>query len=278
MDFHPTNSYGFTKLGHWAGRVKNRMGKRRDPDDLTTKAEHWQTLSADSHPGNDSGNMRHERKVLQTVTDFLNHRKKEDKPFFFVAGFSSPHFPLTVPQEYYDKYKGKIPMPEIPQGYLASQPLNYKHLRAAFDFDDIPPDVTRKGRELYYAFVDWFDNEIIGKLLKVLKQTNFVDNTVIIYSTDHGENMGEHGLWWKNAMYDSATHIPLIISWPTKWKKEQRRTGACSLLGLLISGVSRILAEFLLTRSKISFRAVTDFGLRLMVSIVSIRHFVQLSV
>jgi choline-sulfatase len=56
---------------------------------------------------------------------------------------------------------------------------------------------------------------------------------VVIYTTDHGENMGEHGLWWKNCMYQNASRIPLIVSWPARWKGGQRRTAACSLVDVV---------------------------------------------
>jgi choline-sulfatase len=56
---------------------------------------------------------------------------------------------------------------------------------------------------------------------------------VVIYTTDHGENIGEHGLWWKNALYDQAARVPLIVSYPARWPGGQRRAGACSLVDVV---------------------------------------------
>jgi len=86
---------------------------------------------------------------------------------------------------------------------------------------------VRKGRELYYGLTQWIDEEV-GKVLKALAGSEVADNTVVIYTTDHGENMGEHGLWWKNCMYQNASRVPLIINWPARWKGGQRRTKTCS--------------------------------------------------
>jgi choline-sulfatase len=139
---------------------------------------------------------------------------------------------LTVPQEYWDHYKGKVPLPVIPAGHLESLPRNYKHLRIGFNVEDTPDDVVRKGRELYYGLTEWLDNEV-GKVLTALARSAAADNTVVIYTTDHGENMGEHGLWWKNALYEHAAHVPLIVSWPARWQGGRRRAGACSLVDVV---------------------------------------------
>jgi len=78
----------------------------------------------------------------------------------------------------------------------------------------------------------WLDEQI-GKVLAAMEKTGLGDNTVVIYTTDHGENMGEHGLWWKNCMYQHAARVPLIVSWPARWKGGQRRTEACSLVDVV---------------------------------------------
>jgi choline-sulfatase len=76
------------------------------------------------------------------------------------------------------------------------------------------------------------DNEI-GKVLETLESSEAAENTVVVYTTDHGENLGEHGLWWKNCMYQTASRVPLIVSWPARWSGGQRRTKACSLVDLV---------------------------------------------
>jgi len=170
--------------------------------------------------------------VTAATVEFLRDRRASDQPFFLLAGYLAPHFPLVVPQEYWDRYKGKVPMPVLPAGHLESLPRNYKHLRIGFNVEDAPDDVVRKGRELYYGLTQWLDDEI-GKVLASLAGSAVADNTVVIYTTDHGENMGEHGLWWKNALYEHAARVPLIVSWPARWQGGRRRLGACSLVDLV---------------------------------------------
>jgi choline-sulfatase len=95
----------------------------------------------------------------------------------------------------------------------------------------VPDEVVRKSRELYYGLTEWLDEQV-GTVLQALAQSAFAADTVVVYTTDHGENLGEHGLWWKNCMYEHATRVPLIVRWPKRWRGGQRRSGACSLVDL----------------------------------------------
>ncbi|GAB6165930.1 choline-sulfatase [Thermostilla marina] len=163
---------------------------------------------------------------------FLRERPRDATPFFLVVGFSAPHYPLIAPAEYLEHFKDRIPPPEIPPGYLAALPLNYKHLRNERILERVPPETVKLAREAYYARVEWIDHQI-GEVLNTLRTSPFAENTVVIYTADHGENMGEHGLWWKNCLYDTAARVPLIISWPARWPGGQRRAGACASVDLV---------------------------------------------
>ena len=237
MHYDRTRRYGFTEIGgNMNNSDKTGKGGRRAADNLTPK-DGISGRFDQFYTAEDSSVLNHDRKVTAGTVEFLKKRKVSDKPFFLVAGYLAPHFPLIVPQRYWQSYEGKVPMPRIPAGHLESQPLNYKHLRIAFNVEDVPDEIVRKGRELYYGLTQWLDDEI-GKVLKVLEDSEVADDTVVIYTTDHGENIGEHGLWWKNCMYEHASRVPLIVSWPARWKGGQRRTQACSVVD-----VNRTIAE-----------------------------------
>jgi choline-sulfatase len=232
MHYDRTRRYGFTEIGvNVNTNNKSGGGKRRRANDLEPKPGISGRFKR-FRPGDKSGILTRDRKVTAATIEFLENRKASDKPFFLFAGYVAPHFPLIVPEEYWEQYKGKVPMPRIPEGHLESLPRNYKHLRIGFNVEDAPDDIVRKGRELYYGLTQWLDEEI-GKVLKTLADSEVADNTVVIYTTDHGENMGEHGLWWKNCMYEHAARVPLIVSRPKKWTGGQRRTEACSLVDVV---------------------------------------------
>ncbi|MHC4680833.1 MAG: sulfatase-like hydrolase/transferase [Planctomycetota bacterium] len=232
MHYDRTRRYGFREIGgNMNNATKTGKGNRRKADDLTPKPGMSSRFDA-FHAGDNSSILKHDRAVTAGTVEFLKKRRASDKPFFMFTGYLAPHFPLIVPEKYWRQYRGRIPMPVIPEGHLESQPRNYKHLRIGFDVEDVPDEIVRKGRELYYGLTQWLDEEI-GKVLETLAGSEVADNTVVIYTTDHGENMGEHGLWWKNCMYQNASRVPLIVSWPARWRGGQRRAQACSLVDLV---------------------------------------------
>jgi choline-sulfatase len=225
--------YGFVEIG---GNMNNGLmtgrGGRRAADDTRVNTAARDGRFASFHAGENSPVLNHDRRVTAGALDFLSKRQRTEKPFFLFLGYLAPHFPLTVPERCWEPYKGKVPMPELPPGHVESQPLNYHHLRRGFGIVETDPELVRKGRELYHGLTQWVDEEI-GKVLDALAKSAFAEDTVVIYTTDHGENMGEHALWWKNCMYQQAARIPLLISWPDRWKGGQRRTGACSLVDVV---------------------------------------------
>lgn len=164
--------------------------------------------------------------------EFLKERKAGEAPFFLTVGLIAPHYPLVAPPEYLARYKDKVPIPEMSPGYLESLPLNYKHLRNDRKLEHVPTEVAKLALEAYYARTEWMDDQI-GMILHALRESPFADNTVVIYTSDHGEDMGEHGLWWKNCLYDCGARVPLIVSWPKHWPGGQKRTGACGMVDLV---------------------------------------------
>lgn len=222
--------YGYADVGgDFNSHVKNGRGGRRDPDNLSDKR--LSERFADFHTGDRSSILEHDTAVTKSAVELFRNRPADGKPFFLTLGYLAPHFPLIVPQKYWKTYENRVPMPTIPPAYLDALPLNYKHLRAGFRMTHVPEDVVKRGRELYYGLTQWLDEQI-GCVLAALRASPFAADTVIVYTSDHGENMGEHGLWWKNAVFDTAARVPLIVSDPARWTGDTRRTGACSLVDL----------------------------------------------
>ena len=232
MHYDATRRYGFRDVGGNMNRSrKTGRGGRRDPDNLAERPGFSGRFNQ-FYPAETGGVMPHDLAVTKGTVEYLRSWKPADKPFFLIAGYLAPHFPLIVPRKYWDVYKDKVPMPNIPAGHLEGQVRNYKHLRVGFHVENVPPEIVKKGRELYYGLTQWLDEQI-GQVLAALAESPAAADTVVIYTSDHGENIGEHGLWWKNCVYDSAARVPLIASSPSRWKAGQRRGGACSLVDVV---------------------------------------------
>lgn len=230
--------YGFVDLipGMNQSR-KHGKGGVRDPRDQNNVDTAWDGRAKDFHPGDTSGIMDHDRIVTNTATQFLKDYRNEQGPFYMHVGYLAPHFPLIAPDEIYQHYKGKTP-PPIPAKAWDQQPQNYRQQQLGFGSRKATAEQIQDGRDLYWALTDWFDREI-GKLLGALGDSEAADNTVVIYTSDHGENKGDHGLWWKNCVYDHGARVPLIVSWPARWKGGQRRIQACTLLDV-VQGIAEL--------------------------------------
>jgi choline-sulfatase len=236
MHYSRERRYGFNELyPFWTNtNIRKKYNKRIDLSDgeFDKSESHLSKRFADFYVGNDNRVMDHDYQVTKTCCQFIKRRKSNDNPFFLIAGYLAPHFPLIVKQEYYDLYNNKVSMPEIEEGHLESMPKHYKVMRKAFGCDNVNESLVRKGRELYYGLVTWLDEQI-GLLLDTLNDSEIKNNTIVIYTSDHGENMGEHGLWWKNSMYDCSAKVPLIVSWPENWCNGERKTEVCNLVDVI---------------------------------------------
>ena len=91
--------------------------------------------------------------------------------------------------------------------------------------------VEIRARAAYYALVETLDG-FIGKIINSLKENNLYDNTLIIYASDHGEQIGERDLWWKQTFYEESVKIPLIMSWKDKLPCNERRKQILNLVDL----------------------------------------------
>ncbi|HDS74225.1 MAG TPA: hypothetical protein ENN56_01660 [Firmicutes bacterium] len=141
------------------------------------------------------------------------------KPWFLCASFSRPHFPLTAPRRFFDRYwpNGVTP-PKTGPGDTHDHPMT-RGMRAGFHTDEIGSEEAMRARAAYFACVDYLD-EILSDFLTLLDADGFLENTIIVYTTDHGELAGEHGLWWKNSWHEAATRVPWFIQTP------EHRSGA----------------------------------------------------
>jgi choline-sulfatase len=158
--------------------------------------------------------------VAQETVAFLREHQhtRSSKPWFLCASFSRPHFPLTAPRRHFERYwPDAVTAPRVPAaGDAYDHPMSVG-MRRGFRAEAISREEMMRARAAYFACVSYLD-QVIGDLLLGLEANRLLDNTIIVYTTDHGEMAGEHGVWWKNGWYEACTRVPLIVSLP-----EQRR-------------------------------------------------------
>ena len=144
------------------------------------------------------------------------HHIKENagkRPFFLWSSFIAPHPPFDVPDQWADLYKGK----ELPPLKVSTTPLSAL-AEENKNIADYPTEAyLRRARELYFASISFVDYNI-GKILQQLEDMGEYDNTLIIFTSDHGEMLGDYGTYQKFLPYDSSARVPLIVRYPEVFK------------------------------------------------------------
>ncbi|MBQ4344068.1 MAG: sulfatase-like hydrolase/transferase [Erysipelotrichaceae bacterium] len=146
--------------------------------------------------------------VADKTIEYLKTKSK-DKPFMIWAGFIAPHPPLDVPENWADLYKEvQIPEPTVSKTPLST--LAQENIPIA----DYPNKETlMRARELYYAAISFVDKQV-GRIVQQLKDMDELENTMIVFTSDHGEMLGDLGTYQKFLPYDASCRIPMIVRWP----------------------------------------------------------------
>ena len=158
--------------------------------------------------------MQQDRVVTQESLAWLLDYTSEnnDQPWFFTASYYRPHFPLTAPRRYIQKYLSKnIPYPSLPEDYPDQLHPHDKFIVDDFNLTKFDSSQLQQALSAYYACVNYVD-DLIGELLRQLKDAGCLENTYVIYTSDHGDMAGEHGLWWKRTYYEASAGVPLIVT------------------------------------------------------------------
>ncbi|WP_146531510.1 sulfatase [Novipirellula artificiosorum] len=148
----------------------------------------------------------------------LIHQKK-DEPFFLAAGFFNPHCPYVAPKKYFDLYPlNEIAIPDLDEAKkdLADVPpmaIQRDAKNWPYYFKDVTVEEARKCKQAYYACNSFVDAQI-GRLLDALEEDELMENTIIVFWSDHGYFLGEKGLWFKRKAFERSAKMPMIIAAP----------------------------------------------------------------
>ena len=149
-------------------------------------------------------------RALEALRD-LARRQEADRPFFLCASYTHPHEPFTATREWWDLYDhDTIDMPTVPAMPLARMHPYDQWLQIHHMVDTHAPEAEhiRNARHAFYAMVSTFDHQV-GRLLSELERLGLAENTVVLVTSDHGEMLGEHGMWFKRTYLDPSTRVPL---------------------------------------------------------------------
>jgi iduronate 2-sulfatase len=198
----------------WNERV-NPIGQGKLEEDkiinLTPKNNFGNALAYWASTGKDEEQT--DSKVATEAIGIMNERKNE--PFFLAVGFFSPHAPFVAPKKYFDLYNiNKIILPESNPADTAKFPKSAFNPTYPPYFWHDNPDAKKTIIQAYYASISFLDAQV-GRLLDELDRLDLSKNTVIVFLSDHGYQLSEHGQWMKQSLWEESTHSPLIIVDPT---------------------------------------------------------------
>lgn len=199
----------------------------------------WQV----DYKGRDGGIDPHYHQTTWCVNEaikFIDSQSKKDAPWLLSVNIYDPHPPFDPPKEYRDRYITEdMPLPKWREGELETKPMLQKEDFIQGGQGGNGPSCSQmtdyeKQQYVadYYAMIELIDDQI-GRLLNALTDFGEQENTVIIFHSDHGEMLGDHGLILKGAyFYEGLVHVPLIISWPGKIKENIQSHALVELVDL----------------------------------------------
>ena len=211
---------------------------------LTEQGQRWEDLYEQPSSGSEFWKNGIPSRFHQTTwcaemaIKFIHENARQ--PWFFSFNSFAPHHPFDPPAEYRKRYDpDTMPLPKWREGELASKPIFQQldaewahnrpgefHSRAMTDRD------RREVTAAYYGMCEHIDHEV-GRILAALDESAQRNNTIVIFMSDHGEMLGDHGIYFKGPhFYDEALRVPLILRWPGKFAADHQVDGLTELIDL----------------------------------------------
>jgi arylsulfatase A-like enzyme len=172
--------------------------------------------------------------AIEALADFA----RDDQQFFLMVGYHKPHTPFNAPKKYWDLYDRDsirlAPNQFPPKGtadFIAQGAKYMQSFQGIPEEGRIPDDLQREIKHAYYACISYIDAQV-GRLLDAVARNGLTENTIIVFTSDHGYQLGEHDLWCKHTNFETSTKVPLIIADPRQKRRGTHVSMPCELIDL----------------------------------------------
>ena len=178
---------------------------------------HHKRMLGDHIGKGDSPYIQYDAEVTRTAVEWLGQRSVQSgQPFVLYVGLVAPHFPLVAPERFYDLY-AQAPIPEVKQ-HPASGHARHPWVENYANFDHTEenfrsPEERAQAFRAYWGLCSWLDHNV-GQIVQALQDSGLAEDTTVIYTADHGDNLGARGLWGKSTLYEESARVPLIMAGP----------------------------------------------------------------
>jgi len=163
----------------------------------------------------------HDRIVTDTTIEYINQFcssiKDETRPFALSIGYMLPHQPYVCNKDVYRRYRDRVKLPQIKEKRLEDYHPYLQWWKKNTGSIKITDEENLRCKAAYSGLVSSLDN-MIGEIINCLKKNEIFNETIIVYTSDHGDQLGEHGFWWKQTFYEDSVKVPTIISYPKALK------------------------------------------------------------
>jgi choline-sulfatase len=160
-------------------------------------------------------------------------RNTPGKPFCLTVSMTHPHDPYTIPEKYWNLYRDEdIPLPRIDIAQQDQDPHAQRLLKVIDLWNKpLPAEAIRRARRAYFGACSYIDANI-GRLMETLQACQLAENTIVVFSGDHGDMLGERGLWYKMHWFEGAARVPMVVHAPGRFAP-RRVAGSVSTIDLL---------------------------------------------
>ena len=201
LEAHTPGDYACLNLNDFRDTLDNRE---------STKMQHRMFVTV-QYDGD--GSDQPDPKAASKAIELLSQHK--DQPFFLAVGFVRPHYPMVAPRQYFEPYPWqKLPLPEERKNDLDDIPkLGIAGTLSSRNGIGRYPDNQKRMWEGYYASVQFMDEQV-GRVIDELDRLGLRDSTAVVFTSDHGYHLGEHGFWQKSNLHEDILRVPLVMSVP----------------------------------------------------------------
>jgi arylsulfatase len=229
---------------HWSHHPQPDWPENAYTQWLQAQGQDWDTLYAD--PGNGfvkagvPAEYHQTTWCAQMAIDFIHEAQDDGRPWFFSFNCFDPHHAFDPPQTHLDRFDpATMPLPKVREGEWQQktpyQALDHEWAHnepGGFHTAAMTNDDRRLVTAAYYAMCELIDEQV-GRMLAALAETGQLANTIVIFMSDHGEMLGDHGIYYKGPhFYDEAVRVPLVMSWPGELQAGLRQPALVELLDL----------------------------------------------
>ncbi|GAB5406448.1 MAG: hypothetical protein Aurels2KO_46790 [Aureliella sp.] len=201
-----------------------KYGPIQDEDDRSWRRhlkDHRSELAGQTPPGYGPTQMRDEQhkdgKNVRQVAKWLDNKAHANKPFFIACGIQKPHVPFWAPQKYFDQHPlSEISYRPTPEGDWRNRPplaISKRFKAFGFELEKENDALRRKYMQAYHACISFIDAQI-SLLFDALQRNGCWNDTIIIFTSDHGYHLGEHSMWGKVTLFEQCARVPMIIRVP----------------------------------------------------------------